>query len=215
MIYIIGLVAQAFFSARMFSQWILSEKTKKVVSPAIYWIFSIMGAYLLCIYGWLRDDFSIILGQFIAYYIYIWNLNEKGLWKKLHWLVRIPLFVTPVLAAAFVLKDAATFVDTFFKSDNVPLWLLLFGSAGQVIFTLRFVYQWYYSHKLGESVLPVGFWVISLAGSSIITLYGIIRHDPILILGQSTGFFVYSRNIFIYRKQLKNKTVNDYPHDVR
>ncbi len=205
MIYIIGLVAQAFFSARMFSQWILSEKAKKVVSPSIYWIFSIMGAYLLCIYGWLRDDFSIILGQFIAYYIYIWNLNEKGLWKKLHWLLRIPLFVTPVLAAAFVLKDAGAFVDTFFKSENVPLWLLFFGSAGQVIFTLRFVYQWYYSHKLGESVLPVGFWVISLLGSSIITLYGIIRHDPILILGQSTGFFVYSRNIFIYRKQLKNK----------
>ena len=40
--------------------------------------------YLLCIYGWLRDDFSIIFGQFISYYIYLWNLNEKGIWNKLH-----------------------------------------------------------------------------------------------------------------------------------
>ena len=70
-IYLIGLLAQVFFSARMLIQWILSEKYKKVVSPSLYWVFSLLGAYLLCIYGWLRNDFSIILGQFISFYIYI------------------------------------------------------------------------------------------------------------------------------------------------
>ena len=73
-IYVIGLIAQLFFSGRMMVQWILSEKNKEIVSPTLYWVFSLIGSYLLCIYGWLRDDFSIILGQFISFYIYIWNI---------------------------------------------------------------------------------------------------------------------------------------------
>lgn len=41
--------------------------------------------------------------------------------------------------------------------EDIPLWLIIMGSMGQVIFTLRFVYQWYYSKKFGASVLPVNF----------------------------------------------------------
>ena len=74
----IGFLAQAFFSARTLVQWILSEKAKKVLSPTIFWVLSLLGAYLLCIYGWLRNDFAIILGQFISYYIYLANLKLKG-----------------------------------------------------------------------------------------------------------------------------------------
>ena len=74
--YAIGFLAQAFFSARILFQWILSERAKKVLSPSIFWILSILGSYLLVIYGWMRNDFSILLGQFISYYIYIWNLHE-------------------------------------------------------------------------------------------------------------------------------------------
>lgn len=83
MIYVIGFLAQVFFSARILLQWILSERAKKVISPAIFWQLSIVGSYLLFVYGWLRDDFAIILGQIISYYIYIWNLDKKHQWKKL------------------------------------------------------------------------------------------------------------------------------------
>ena len=79
-IYAIGFIAQGFFSARMLIQWILSEKAKRVVSPDWYWICSLVGSILLFVYGWLRDDFAIIFGQLISYYIYIWNLNIKGVW---------------------------------------------------------------------------------------------------------------------------------------
>lgn len=140
-IYVIGFLAQAFFSARIIFQWILSERAKKVVSPSIFWILSIAGSYLLCIYGWLRDDFSIIFGQFISYYIYLWNLNEKGIWNKLHGALKTLLVITPVIAAAFMLHDAQHFIDSFFRNEEVPLWLLIFGSMGQIIFTLRFVYN--------------------------------------------------------------------------
>ena len=74
MIYIIGFLAQLLFSARLLLQWIMSERAKKVVSPSIFWKLSLIGAWLLFIYGWLRDDFAIILGQLISYYIYILSL---------------------------------------------------------------------------------------------------------------------------------------------
>ena len=186
MIYVIGFLAQVFFSARILLQWILSERAKKVISPAIFWQLSIVGSYLLFVYGWLRDDFAIILGQIISYYIYIWNLDKKHQWKKLPFVIRTLLLLTPVAAILYMLKDASAFVDQFFRNEKIPLWLLIYGSMGQIIFTLRFVYQWIYSKRKDESLLPIGFWVISLFGSLIIVSYAIYRRDPVLILGQST-----------------------------
>ena len=200
MIYVIGFLAQVFFSARILLQWILSERAKKVISPAIFWQLSIVGSYLLFVYGWLRDDFEIILGQIISYYIYIWNLDKKHQWKKLPFIIRTLLLLTPVAAILYMLKDASAFVDQFFRNEKIPLWLLIYGSMGQIIFTLRFVYQWIYSKRKDESLLPIGFWVISLFGSLIIVSYAIYRRDPVLILGQSTGLIAYSRNIYLSRR---------------
>lgn len=200
LIFVIGFLAQALFSARILFQWILSERAKQVVSPAIFWVLSIIGSYLLCLYGWFRHDFSIILGQFISYYIYLWNLNEKGIWNRVPFLLKALLIVTPIFAALFMLHDAGEFIRNFFQNDKVPLWLLVFGSMGQVIFTLRFVYQWAYSFHYKQSLLPNGFWIISLVGSSVIVVYGIIRLDPVLVLGQSVGFVAYTRNLIIGRR---------------
>ena len=143
----IGFLAQVFFSTRILVQWILSEKARRVLSPTIFWMLSLMGAYLLCIYGWLRNDFTIILGQFISYYIYLWNLKMKGVWQRMANVLRIVLLCTPLLAVAFVLKNAADFADRFLYNDEVKPWLLLFGSIGQVLFKMRFIYQCLYSHK--------------------------------------------------------------------
>ena len=200
MIYVIGFLAQVFFSARILLQWILSERAKKVISPAIFWQLSIVGSYLLFVYGWLRDDFAIILGQIISYYIYIWNLDKKHQWKKLPFIIRTLLLLTPVAAILYMLKDEIAFVDQFFRNEKIPLWLLIYGSMGQIIFTLRFVYQWIYSKRKDESLLPIGFWGISLLGSLIIVSYAIYRRDPVLILGQSTGLIAYSRNIYLSRR---------------
>ena len=200
MIYVIGFLAQVFFSARILLQWFLSERAKKVISPVIFWQLSIVGAYLLFVYGWLRDDFAIILGQIISYYIYIWNLDKKHQWKKLPVIIRTLLLLTPVVAILYMLKDAGIFVDQFFRNEKIPLWLLVYGSMGQIIFTLRFVYQWIYSKRKDESLLPIGFWVISLFGSLIIVSYAIYRSDPVLILGQSTGLIAYSRNIYLSKR---------------
>lgn len=199
----IGFLAQGFFSARILVQWILSERARHVLSPSIFWILSLAGAYLLCLYGWLRHDFAIVLGQFISYYIYLWNLKMKGVWGHILWPLRALLLLTPVVAIGFVLEHAGEFVDSFLHNDEVPLWLLLFGSAGQVLFTLRFVYQWIYSNHEGKSSLPAGFWIISLIGSLSIVTYGIIRLDAVLIVGQSFGVVAYVRNLCLIRNEKK------------
>lgn len=200
MIYVIGFLAQVFFSARILLQWILSERAKRVISPTIFWQLSILGSYLLFVYGWMRHDFAIILGQLISYYIYIWNLDKKQHWRQLPLVLRVIFLATPLVAIGYVLKDIPAFVDKFFFNDKIPLWLLIYGSLGQIIFTLRFIYQWIYSKRKDESLLPVGFWIISLVGSLIIVSYAVYRLDPVLILGQSTGILAYSRNIYLCRK---------------
>lgn len=194
----IGAVAQLFFSVRVIVQWVMSERARKVLSPSLFWVFSVAGAYLLCLYGWLRHDFAIILGQFISYYVYLWNLKKKGVWVGMGKWLRALLVLTPPVALAFVAEHVAGFVHDFFDNGDIPAWLIAFGSFGQVLFTLRFVYQFAYSRRMGESVLPAGFWIISLAGASTITAYGILRADPVLIAGQSFGIVAYSRNLWIY-----------------
>lgn len=201
LVYAIGFLAQAFFSGRILVQWLLSERAKKVMSPNLFWVFSLIGSILLFIYGWLRDDFSIILGQLISYYIYIWNLNIKGIWKRLPVVLRWLINLLPVGATGMMLSDAPSFVQHFFHNSDVPLWLLVLGSMGQIIFTVRFIYQWYYSYRRQASILPIGFWIISLVGSGMIVLYAIIRLDPVLILGQSVGFVAYTRNIILSLRQ--------------
>lgn len=203
MVYLIGFLAQAFFSARILVQWIMSERARKVLSPTIFWALSIAGSYLLCIYGWLRHDFAIVLGQFLSYYIYLWNLNLKGAWGGMPGAVRGLLLLTPVVAVTFVAGDAAAFTDVFFKNEKVPMWLLLYGSAGQILFTLRFVYQYFYSRRHGKSELPAGFWLLSLTGSLLIVGYAVVRKDPVLIVGQSFGLVAYSRNLWIGRRAAK------------
>lgn len=197
----IGFLAQGFFSARILVQWILSERARRVLSPSLFWVLSLAGAYLLCLYGWLRDDFAIVLGQFISYYIYLWNLKIKGVWRNTPLPLRIILLLTPVIAISFVASHADEFAARFLHNDDVPLWLLLFGSAGQVLFTLRFIYQWIYSKREGASRLPTGFWLLSLAGSLSIVSYGIIRHDIVLIVGQSFGVVAYIRNLILIRNE--------------
>ena len=208
-LYIIGFLAQALFSARLLLQWLLSERSRQVVSPSVYWILSIAGSYLLFIYGWIRDDFAIIFGQFISYYIYLWNLREKGLLAHVPAVFCYVLALTPVVAVLLAIGNAEAFVRDFFMNERIPFWLVLFGSSGQIVFTLRFIYQWIYSYKRKASILPIGFWVISLVGSGLIVSYGLFRRDPVIILGQSFGFVAYIRNIMLGMKAAKGEHNGD------
>ena len=199
-IFVIGFTAQLLFFTRFLVQWILSEKARRVLSPALFWQLSILASFLLFVYGWLRDDFAILLGQLLAYYIYIWNLKIKNNWKQLIAPVRFIVLVTPFLAIGWLIANWQETAQRLFFNESIPLRLLIWGSLGQLLFTLRFIYQWFYSRKREESLLPGGFWMISIAGALVILSYAIYRRDPVLLIGQGTGILVYSRNLFILKR---------------
>ncbi|WP_340199208.1 lipid-A-disaccharide synthase N-terminal domain-containing protein [Ascidiimonas sp. W6] len=201
LIYAIGFLAQLLFSGRMLLQWILSEKNKKVLTPRLFWQLSLFASFLLFVYGWLRDDFAIMLGQTLTYFIYIRNIQLQGEWGKLPKAFRLFLWIFPFLVVVYGYNNNAYDIDDFFRNDQIPLWLILLGSIAQIIFTFRFVYQWIYSEKKKTSSLPFGFWLLSLLGASLILTYAIIRKDPVLFAGHALGLFIYSRNLFILKKQ--------------
>lgn len=202
-IYSIGFAAQILFSGRLFIQWFLSEKNKKVLTPSVFWKLSLIASFLLFVYGYLRDDFSIMLGQSITYFIYIRNLQLQGEWNKLHKFFRIFLYFFPVLIIIYSYNNNTYDIQKLLFNEAIPFWLLILGSTAQIIFNLRFLYQWIYSERMKESVLPLGFWFLSLIGSTMILIYAIIRKDPVLFVGHIMGILIYTRNIIISRKYAK------------
>jgi len=152
-IYSIGFIAQILFSGRLLVQWTLSEKAKRVITPSLFWQMSLLASFLLFAYGYLRNDFAIMLGQSLTYFIYIRNLQLQGNWKKMPKPVRVFILVFPILLIIYAFNNNKIDVNNLFKNEAIPLWLIIWGSVAQVIFTLRFVYQWIYSEKNKESVL--------------------------------------------------------------
>jgi lipid-A-disaccharide synthase-like uncharacterized protein len=74
------------------------------------------------------------------------------------------------------------------------MWIA-FGLVGQLVFTGRFVVQWLSSEREKKSVVPVAFWYLSIAGGVVLLVYAVHRQDPVFMLGQSLGLFVYLRNL--------------------
>ena len=92
-------------------------------------------------------------------------------------------------------------INYFNSLSNNELIFLIIGFLGQGLFASRFIYQWIYSEKKGESIIPIGFWYLSIFGGLSLLTYAIFRKDPVIILGQTFGIFIYLRNlILIYRK---------------
>ena len=86
--------------------------------------------------------------------------------------------------------------------SNIEIIFLLIGFVGQGLFASRFIFQWIYSEKKGESQIPIVFWYLSIFGGIGLLIYSIFRQDPVIILGQSFGLFIYLRNLYlIYKKQ--------------
>lgn len=201
-IYGIGFLAQLLFSSRLFVQWILSEKKKRVVTPSLFWKMSLLAAILLFVYGYLRDDLAIMLGQTLTYFIYIRNLHLQGEWQKTSPVLRWLILTLPFALVLYGWNNGRYDLHHLLHNKAIPLWLMSLGILSQVLFTFRFVYQWIYSEKINASELPVGFWQISVAGAVLTITYAILRKDPVLFIGHATGLIIYVRNIMIWKRQI-------------
>jgi len=78
-------------------------------------------------------------------------------------------------------------------------WMII-GFCGQGFFSLRFLVQWWQSERQQRSVLPIEFWYFSLAGAMTLLFYALHRADPVFVVGQITGLFIYLRNLYLIKK---------------
>lgn len=194
----LGFLAQILFFIRTIAQWFKSEQEGEVISPVIYWQLSLLGSILMLTYGIFRNDFAIVLGQIVVYSVYIRNLQLKNAWKQMHWIARGMAVIIPLTYLSWLIFGNSHNFSSIIKNKDVSVLLMIWGSAGQIIFTSRFIYQWIYSENKKDSVLPLGFWIISMIGSLMIFTYSIPRMDPVLFAAHSLGFFIYTRNILLH-----------------
>ncbi len=80
------------------------------------------------------------------------------------------------------------------------------GFAAQILFSMRFGVQWIASERKGESIIPPLFWYFSIGGGALLFIYALHRKDPVFIMGQGAGLFIYARNLyFVIRKKTNSK----------
>ena len=88
-------------------------------------------------------------------------------------------------------------------------WWILIGYAGQSLFAMRFIVQWLASERVGRSVMPVAFWFFSMGGGVLLLVYALYIRDPVFIIGQGLGLFVYLRNLFfVFRERRTTASVS-------
>lgn len=92
--------------------------------------------------------------------------------------------------------DIAMTLDTFWVA---------FGFAAQAVFAARFLVQWISSERAKRSIVPASFWYFSVLGGVMLLSYAIYRQDPVFILGQTTGLFIYLRNISLLWSEKREK----------
>lgn len=200
LIYTVGFTAQLFFGARLVTQWVLSEKAKKVQTPSIFWKLSLLASLLMFVYGYFREDLAIMFGQVLIYIVYIRNLQLQDKWTSSNSLLKTVVVVFPLMIAAYLIFISNLQLRDLVKGENISTFLVGFGLLGQFIFNGRFIYQWAYSEKKKESSLPFGFWLMSLTGAILIFTYGIFRNDPVLLASHFFGGFVYVRNLYLLKE---------------
>jgi lipid-A-disaccharide synthase-like uncharacterized protein len=95
------------------------------------------------------------------------------------------------------------FYEVFVLKLDAWAWI---GLIAQLLFTARFVVQWIASERAGRSVVPFAFWVLSIGGGMMLLIYALYRRDPVFIIGQGFGVFVYLRNLqFVLREKRQAK----------
>jgi lipid-A-disaccharide synthase-like uncharacterized protein len=104
-----------------------------------------------------------------------------------------------------IAKLTAGFAHWWAATSWAELAWLTFGLAAQSMFAMRFVVQWVASERVKRSVVPETFWYFSLAGGVGLLLYAVHKADPVFMLGQGTGLFIYSRNIYFIWLQKKSE----------
>ena len=96
-------------------------------------------------------------------------------------------------------------IEYFYNLEKIEIIFLTIGFVGQGLFASRFIVQWIYSEKIGKSAIPIAFWFLSVFGGLGLLTYAIFRQDPVIIVGQTFGIFIYVRNLYLIYKKKNEK----------
>jgi lipid-A-disaccharide synthase-like uncharacterized protein len=240
----LGFTAQALFSARFLVQWLQSERQRKSVVPLAFWYLSLAGGSALFAYALYRQDPVFILGQGAGVFIYLRNLILIGRerraqlvpasadgqplgtpqrpprrWRSPSWLAA-SLDRLAGLAMALARRwhtlawvALAGLVVLGLVIDHAAFWLLV-GFLGQTLFSARFLVQWVQSERQGKSVIPLAFWYFSLGGGLLLFAYALYRQDPVFIVGQGSGVFIYLRNLVLIARERRSHGEMPLPDNI-
>lgn len=198
-VYGIGFLAQILFGLRMIIQWLHAEWSRKPLAPALFWYTSLTASALFLVYGMLRHDVVIVAGQFLSYYIYVRNLQIGGSWIRIDKRARWLFLILPLALSLYYGRHPDTTIAALLPADGRYSFAIVLGGIGQALLNIRFLYQWWVAETTGESVLPVGFWLLSIVGCILLLAYAAYRSDPVLLISQGMGGMMYVRNLTLLR----------------
>ncbi len=164
---VLGALGAVCFFSRFLIQWLASERAKRSVSPRSFWWFSLAGSILQGAAALAQREWVLVPGFLVNGSIYVRNLvlaHRPGGSR----LGPVPAALIGLLAGlGLILLRGGTPED----STGSPPWILLAGVLGQVVWSVRFLVQWYFTERRGTSYFPLAFWWITLAGAGLNLLY--------------------------------------------
>jgi len=184
----LGLFGQACYGARALIQWVHSERAGRVVVPRSFWIVGLAGATCVGAYAVLVRNAVFLFAVLPTFYVYARNL-----------LVRRPAKPWELAPIAIVLLTFVVWASWARALGGSPLGTAV-GVVGSVIYSGRYVVQWWLSERSGQSLLPRTFWRLSIAGSVLLLAYAVHRHDLVMFIAFVVSPIPYARNLVLLRR---------------
>lgn len=191
----VAAVGQACFFSRVLIQWIASERAGRSVSPRIYWWLSVAGAWLMAGACIALEEWVLLPGYLINSALYGRNLALKSTRSALG---LIPSALIALAAALFLIGFGLEHSQADF-SVGFP-WLVA-GIFGQVLWSTRFLVQWWFSERRGSSHFPASFWWFSLLGAVLNLGYTWQLESPVFWVGFVLAWMIPARNLMLMRRQ--------------
>jgi lipid-A-disaccharide synthase-like uncharacterized protein len=196
---VLGWTGNACFFSRFFVQWALSERAKTSVAPRVFWWLSLVGSLAIGSYSVHREQYILLVGNVLNGMIYARNLRIGATGGKR----RLAVLPASVLAASAIVGLSVAASQTMRTgSDTTLLWVSV-AMTGQALWSSRFVVQWWFTERSGDSHFPRVFWWISLAGNILLLAYALQLADAIYVAGFLPGPIVQLRNLMLSRTATK------------
>ncbi len=179
-------------------QWILSERSQKIVVPKSFWHLSIIGNLLLAMHYALQPQGFLALLQCMNGAIAWRNLNllSPRPWKPVT-VIGLFFFLFTSFAAWISIYHVWWPVRSFYEGISIFWGWHLFGAACTFLFASRFWVQWVVSERRGVSQLSESFWILSLVGSSLSLIYFMKIQDRVSLFYALLGMVPYARNLIL------------------